>query len=67
MTNAGVLAEDIIERARQLLEKYYQQAIRGYDILFSYGIVEFDPDKRDSIEALLADGRADVSAQQRRA
>ena len=50
------LAESIIARSRQSLEKYNQHADRGYDISFSYGIVDFDPDKHPTVEALLIDG-----------
>ena len=50
------LAENIIARFSQSLEKYNQEANRGYDISFSCGIVEFNPEKHQTIEALLADG-----------
>lgn len=49
-------AEDIILRLQQSLDKYTQTANREYDIVFSYGIVEFDADKHKSIEGLLEDG-----------
>ena len=49
-------AEDIIVRLQQSLKKYNQKANREYDIEFSFGIVDFDPDKHDSIEVLLEDG-----------
>lgn len=49
-------AEDAVARFRQSLQKYNQDADRGYDILFSYGIVEFNPEKHETIEALLSDG-----------
>jgi len=49
-------AEDVVARFRQSLEKYNQEAKRGYDISFAYGIVKFNPDKHHTIEALLADG-----------
>jgi diguanylate cyclase (GGDEF)-like protein len=52
------LAERIIARSRQSLEKYNQHADRGYDISFSYGIVDFDPDRHRTVEALLIDGDA---------
>lgn len=50
------LAGDIIAKSRQALEKYNQEANRGYDISFSFGIVEFNPEKHHTVEALLADG-----------
>ncbi|MGA7179349.1 MAG: sensor domain-containing diguanylate cyclase [Thiobacillaceae bacterium] len=49
-------AEDVIARFRTWLEKYNQQANRGYGISFSYGIVQFEPDKHRKLETLLADG-----------
>lgn len=49
-------AEDIIVRLQQSLKKYNQKANREYDIEFSFGIVDFDPDKHNSIEVLLEDG-----------
>lgn len=48
------VAEDIIVRLKQSLDETNQN--RDYDILFSYGIVEFDPDKHSSIESLLEAG-----------
>jgi diguanylate cyclase (GGDEF)-like protein len=50
------IAEVIVAKFRQSLEKYNQDANRGYDILFSSGIVEFSPEKHLNIEALLAEG-----------
>jgi len=49
-------AEDIIVRLQQSLNEYNQKANREYDIEFSFGIVDFDPDKHDSIEVLLEEG-----------
>jgi diguanylate cyclase (GGDEF)-like protein len=49
-------AENIVARLRQSVEKYNQEAKRGYDITFSHGIVEFNPEKPRTIEAMLADG-----------
>ena len=50
------LAEEIVERFRLSLMKHNQEANRGYDIAFSYGIVEFSPEKCSTIEELLALG-----------
>ncbi len=50
------LAKVAITRFGKSLEKYNKEANRGYDISFSYGIVEFNPDKHHTVEALLADG-----------
>jgi len=49
-------AEYVIERFSHALKKYNQEENRGYDVSFSYGIVEFNPEKRCAIEALLAVG-----------
>lgn len=49
------LAEDVVTKFLQSLEKYNKYAGRGYDISVSYGIVEFDHDKHHTVEALLAD------------
>jgi len=49
-------AEDTIVRLQQSLNEYNQKEHREYDISFSSGIVNFDPDKHNSIEALLEDG-----------
>jgi len=50
------LAEEIVARFRQSIDQFNQEAKRGYDISFAYGIVEFNPDKHHTIESLLADG-----------
>lgn len=49
-------AEEVIERVCRALDKYNQDADRGYNISLSYGIASFDAEKHDSIEALLAEG-----------
>ncbi|MGI9287868.1 MAG: sensor domain-containing diguanylate cyclase [Pseudomonadales bacterium] len=57
LTNASKdLTVDIMARFQQSLDKYNMEANRGYDILFSYGVVEFSPDKHATVEALLAEG-----------
>ncbi len=48
-------AERVVSKLRQSVERYDQEAKRGYDISFSHGIVEFNPDKHRTIDALLAD------------
>jgi diguanylate cyclase (GGDEF)-like protein len=50
------LAEEVVVRFTQSIARHNQQAHRGYDILFSYGIVEFDAQKHHTIEELLAEG-----------
>lgn len=49
-------AEKILDTCSHALEKYNHEANRGYDIAFSHGIVEFNPDKHSTIEDLLAEG-----------
>ena len=49
-------AEDVIEKFRHSLKRYNQEENRGYDVSFSYGIVEFNPEKHCAIEELLAVG-----------
>ena len=49
-------AENVVARLCQSVEKYNQEAKRGYDISFSHGIVEFNPEKHHTLDALLAEG-----------
>lgn len=49
-------AESVVSRFRQSVEKYNQEAKRGYVISFSHGIVEFNPEKHRTIDIMLADG-----------
>ncbi len=49
-------AEEVIGRFSRSLKKYNQEAQRGYDVTFSFGIVEFNAEKRPMIDELLADG-----------
>ncbi len=49
-------AENVIKKFSHLLKKFNKEANRGYDISFSYGIVEFNPEKHCAIEELLAVG-----------
>jgi PleD family two-component response regulator len=48
--------ESTVLRLHSSLEKVNQEANRGYDISFSYGVVEFDPERHSAIETLLEDG-----------
>lgn len=47
--------EDSMQRFRQSVKKYNQNINRGYEISLSYGVVEMDPDRHQTIETLLAD------------
>ncbi len=49
-------ADSVVVKLHQSIEKYNQEAKRGYDIMFSHGVVEFNPAKHSTIEAMLADG-----------
>ena len=52
------LAVNVVARFTQEMARYNQRAKRGYEISFSYGVVEMSQDKHRTIEALLADGDA---------
>ncbi len=52
------LAVSVVERFTQEIARYNQRAKRGYEISFSYGMVEMNQDEHRTIEALLADGDA---------
>ena len=49
-------AEVAIEKFSGLLREYYQHQCPQYVVEYSYGIVEFDQNRHDSIETLLEDG-----------
>ena len=49
-------AKEFIVRFHHSLESYNRETKRGYEISFSHGIVEFNPDKHTTIKGLLADG-----------
>lgn len=49
-------AEDIVARLHRSIAKYNQEAKRGYDIVFSHGIVEFNPEKHHTLDSMLHDG-----------
>ncbi|MGD8909751.1 MAG: sensor domain-containing diguanylate cyclase [Chromatiales bacterium] len=49
-------AENIVQRFRETISTINQKSIIGHAISFSYGIVEFNPQKHRNIEALLAEG-----------
>ena len=51
-------AEVAIEKFSGLLREYNQYKCRRYTVEYSYGIVEFEQNKHNSIEALLEDGDA---------
>jgi len=48
-------AEKVIQQFRLSTSEYYQQKKAELDVSFSFGIVEFEYAKHDSIETLLAD------------
>ena len=49
-------AEEIMVGFKHSLNKFNQEANRGYDVTFSYGIVESNPDKHTAIDELLVNG-----------
>jgi diguanylate cyclase (GGDEF)-like protein len=57
LTNSDIQgAEKLITRFRQRLDSVIEESSCGYAISFSYGIVEFDAEKHQTIEALFAEG-----------
>jgi diguanylate cyclase (GGDEF)-like protein len=52
------LVEQAVGRLAQSIESYNKEASRGYDIAFSYGVVEYDPEQHHTVEQLLAEGDA---------
>jgi diguanylate cyclase (GGDEF)-like protein len=59
LSNASIAtAQHLVERVGRALEQYNRAAGRGYDLSFSHGIVEFDPDKHATLDALMADADA---------
>ena len=49
-------AINVMDKFSDALKRYNQQAKRGYDLSFSYGVVQFDPEKHDGIESLINEG-----------
>lgn len=48
-------ANSVVLRLNQSVNKYNQEAKRGYDILFSNGVLQICSDKHPTIEAMLAE------------
>ena len=48
----------VLEKLEASLSQYNQDAHRGYELSFSYGIVQFDPEKHAGIDDLLEEGDA---------
>ncbi len=51
-------AHDIMDKFSEVLAHYNQETDRGYELAFSYGVVQFDPQKHDGVEALINAGDA---------
>ena len=49
-------AEKAMARLQQALDATNEAQARGYDISFSYGLVEFDPKRHHTIGALISEG-----------
>ncbi len=49
-------AESAMARLQQALDATNEAQARGYDISFSYGLVEFDPKRHHTIGALISEG-----------
>ncbi len=57
LTNADQSeAQLVISRLDQVRNEFNQREARGYDILCSVGMVEFDPNRHQSVDDLLQDG-----------
>lgn len=55
-------AHVVIDKFGEMVRDYNREAARGYDLRFSAGLVEFHPAAHPNIEALLADGDAQMYA-----
>ena len=55
-SNAEAAAEKAMARLQQALDATNEAEARGYDISFSYGLVEFDPKRHHTIGALISEG-----------
>jgi len=55
----------ILNRLEEIRQNYNQTAARGYDILYSVGIVEFDPEKHHTVEDMLEEGDRLMYAQKK--
>ena len=51
-------AEEIMKKFQWAINKYNHEEKRGYDLSFSYGVVEFDPVRHKEIDVFLAEGDA---------
>ncbi|MBF7731308.1 sensor domain-containing diguanylate cyclase [Pseudomonas sp. N040] len=49
---------NVVSRLCESVENYNREARRGYAIAFSHGIVEFDPEKHPTLDAMMAEGDA---------
>lgn len=57
LTNASkIFAEKVVTRFIHAIDVHNQKTDSGYEISFSHGIIEYDPDKHLTIEELLAEG-----------
>ncbi|USX16602.1 sensor domain-containing diguanylate cyclase [Oxalobacteraceae bacterium OTU3CAMAD1] len=63
LTSAGEAdAAMVIDKFADVIDRYNEEAGRGYALAFSCGMVEFEPSAHRQIEALLADGDARMYA-----
>ncbi|HBA34241.1 MAG TPA: GGDEF domain-containing protein [Gammaproteobacteria bacterium] len=54
------IAEGFISRFKESVDTYNESVNRGYDILFSHGIVAFDHQKPSTIQEMLTEGDAEM-------
>ncbi len=58
-------SQEILARLQEVLDAYNTKASRGYNLEFSYGVVEYDSQKHDSIHALLAEADENMYKQKK--
>ncbi len=59
----AIQAKKLVELSKLSLEKLNQEADQGYDISFSYGIVDYSKERHSSIEAFMKDGDSEMYSQ----
>jgi diguanylate cyclase (GGDEF)-like protein len=66
LTNSNYEASNLIlSRLEEIRKEYNQKVARGYEVLCSFGIVEFDPHRHNSIEDLLEEADRLMYAQKK--
>jgi len=56
LTNASAeTSDEILDRFRKQVERYNKESQRGYDILFSVGVVQYEPARHNDVSDLMAE------------